>query len=98
MKMENGGWAHYTSIKCGTVLVWVANSPRGLLTLYVVLLAVSGTLYSLFEDKNFADSLWWTHGSNDVRPHLRRLRHLEQTVVVGVVAFHHRSFYVHAAE
>jgi voltage-gated potassium channel len=40
------------------VLVWVANSPRALLGSYFVLLAVGGTLYSLFEDKNLGDSVW----------------------------------------
>jgi voltage-gated potassium channel len=40
-------------------LVWVANSPRALLGAYLVFLVVGGTLYSLFEDKNFGDSVWW---------------------------------------
>jgi voltage-gated potassium channel len=40
-------------------LVWVANSPRALLGSYFVLLMIGGTLYSLFEDKSFADSVWW---------------------------------------
>ena len=40
-------------------LVWVANSPRALLGAYFVLLVIGGTLYSLFEDKNFGDSVWW---------------------------------------
>jgi voltage-gated potassium channel len=40
-------------------LVWVANSPRALLGSYFVLLVVGGLLYSVFESKNFGDSVWW---------------------------------------
>lgn len=40
-------------------LVWVANSPRALLGSYFALLVVSGTLYSIFENKTFWDSVWW---------------------------------------
>jgi voltage-gated potassium channel len=40
-------------------LVWVANSPRALLGSYFVLLVVSGTLYAIFEGKDFGESVWW---------------------------------------
>ena len=40
-------------------LVWVANSPRALLGAYFVLLVIGGILYSIFEKKNFGDSVWW---------------------------------------
>lgn len=40
-------------------LVWFANSPRTLFLGYLVMLAVGGGLYSRFEGKGFADSLWW---------------------------------------
>jgi voltage-gated potassium channel len=40
-------------------LVWVANSPRALLGSYFVLLVVSGTLYSIFENKDLGESVWW---------------------------------------
>lgn len=40
-------------------LVWFANSPRTLFVGYLSMLAASGVLYSLFEDKDFGESLWW---------------------------------------
>ena len=40
-------------------LVWFANSPRTLFLGYLAMLAVGGGLYSRFESKGFADSLWW---------------------------------------
>jgi len=40
-------------------LVWIANSPRALVGAYLALLAVSGSLYMIFEGKDFGDSFWW---------------------------------------
>jgi voltage-gated potassium channel len=41
------------------VLLRVTNSPRALITTYLVLLTVSGGLYALFERKGVGDALWW---------------------------------------
>ncbi|GGJ78095.1 hypothetical protein GCM10010123_05210 [Pilimelia anulata] len=41
------------------LLVRVANSPGKLLGFYLVLLVVSGGLFSVLEGKSFGDSLWW---------------------------------------
>ncbi len=40
-------------------LLWVANSVKATVATYVVLLVISGTLYSAFEDKDFGESVWW---------------------------------------
>jgi voltage-gated potassium channel len=40
-------------------LVWIANSVKATVLAYLLLLSVSATLYSQFEDKGWGDSLWW---------------------------------------
>ncbi|MDG6101741.1 two pore domain potassium channel family protein [Dactylosporangium aurantiacum] len=39
--------------------IWIANSVKATVAVYVGLIIVGGTLYSAFEDKSFGDSFWW---------------------------------------
>jgi voltage-gated potassium channel len=67
-------------------LVWLANSPRTLMLSYLVLIAISGTVYSRFERESVGDSVWWavvtasTVGYGDISPKTWQAR-----VVAGVL-------------
>ncbi len=67
-------------------LVWLANSPRTLMLSYLILIVISGTVYSRFEGRSVGDSVWWavvtasTVGYGDISPKTWQAR-----VVAGVL-------------
>jgi voltage-gated potassium channel len=72
-------------------LVWMANSPRTLIGSYLIMIVVSGVIYSVVEDKSPGDSVWWavvtasTVGYGDIAPRTWQGRTLAALLISTMV-------------
>jgi voltage-gated potassium channel len=72
-------------------LVWVANSPRTLITSYLVMIGITGLLYGIVEDRSAGDSVWWavvtasTVGYGDIAPRTWQGRALATLLISTMV-------------
>lgn len=71
--------------------VRVANSPKLLLMVFVVVMVVASVLYGVFEDAGFLDSLYWsivtatTLGYGDFSPHTTSGKVLTSVLIASTV-------------